>query len=369
MKTCLFLLLMVVVAPVYSQALCPLLPELEIKRELVVGTKFAPPFMIEKQNSKIGWEGISHDLWSFIASCLQVRYQYKEYPDVTRLLDAVKNGEVDLALSAIDLTSEREQSIDFSYPYFKSNMGVLTLENSGLSSFQQILKNLPAKRILEITAILIAITLTLALIYWHVEKRKENPFFQTGPLKGLYNALLWSVLLVFSGSANPYSIHTRFGQFFVVLFMFFGVTIISSLTAVITSSITVHSLGSEITSASDLKGKRIAILDTANSPADKWLKEEANIKNATTIRSWPQVQFDLESSNIDVMFHDKEIMQYLVNSGYLHNVKVLPINFNEKYYAIALPPNSPLRKPINISLLHHTESTLWDVQQQKHLGN
>lgn len=51
------------------------------------------------------------------------------------LFQALKNGEVDLAVSAITITEERKQTYDFTDPYFMANQLILVPENSDVTQF------------------------------------------------------------------------------------------------------------------------------------------------------------------------------------------------------------------------------------------
>ena len=55
--------------------------------------------------------------------------------------------------------------------------------------------------------------------------------------------------------------------------------------------------------------------------------------------------------------------------GYRDELTVLPQVIRPQNYAIALPPDSPLREPINRSLLEMLESTRWADIVQRYLGN
>src|SRR5215813_9102523 len=51
-------------------------PGLSETRELVIGTKVAPPFAMKAQDGT--WYGISIDLWRHIAEQIHLRYRFQE---------------------------------------------------------------------------------------------------------------------------------------------------------------------------------------------------------------------------------------------------------------------------------------------------
>ncbi|MBN1849865.1 MAG: transporter substrate-binding domain-containing protein [Deltaproteobacteria bacterium] len=91
--------------------------------DLVVGcdTNFKP---FEFQGPDGKYIGFDMDVWKAVAEDLGVRYTLK--PMVFhQLIPALTKGEIDVALAGMTITSEREKSIDFSYPYFDSSLIIM----------------------------------------------------------------------------------------------------------------------------------------------------------------------------------------------------------------------------------------------------
>ncbi|WP_432359939.1 basic amino acid ABC transporter substrate-binding protein [Sporosarcina sp. UB5] len=106
------------------------------KRKLIVGTDatYAPmEYMDEKGNIV----GIDIDIVNAIAEAAGFEVEYKNY-GWEPLFPAVDNGEVDFAVSSITITKEREQSFDFSDPYFVANQLILVPEDSDVESFEDL---------------------------------------------------------------------------------------------------------------------------------------------------------------------------------------------------------------------------------------
>lgn len=69
------------------------------------------------KNSQNDWSGISIALWRSIAKENDFEFQFREYTDVSSLLEAVEQTEGDLGIAAITVTAAREDKFDFSLPY------------------------------------------------------------------------------------------------------------------------------------------------------------------------------------------------------------------------------------------------------------
>ncbi|MCG7342615.1 basic amino acid ABC transporter substrate-binding protein [Sporosarcina sp. ACRSL] len=108
----------------------------EGKRKLIVGTDatYAPmEYMDEKGNIV----GIDIDIVNAIAEAAGFEVEYKNY-GWEPLFPALKNGEIDFAVSSITITDERKESYDFTNPYFVANQLILVLEDSDIESFEEL---------------------------------------------------------------------------------------------------------------------------------------------------------------------------------------------------------------------------------------
>ena len=68
---------------------------------------------------------------------MQVKAELKTYPDVPQLLNALRSDQVDLGISAITVTSQREQDFDFSHPIISGELQIMlaALPNPASSYF------------------------------------------------------------------------------------------------------------------------------------------------------------------------------------------------------------------------------------------
>lgn len=329
---------------------------------LRVGVKYAPPFVLESERS--GWTGLGVELWDAVAACLGVTQSYVEYPTVDELLDAVARGEVDVAVSALSLSSQRERQVDFTHAFHVGSLGVLVPHRANRGAAAEIGKRVQQPEVLAAASALVAATLLIAYGCWRLERRRGNEFFAQGPASGFYQALLWSVQLVFSGRGDPFSIRHRGGQLLVFFLTFFGATIVSAVTAVITSALTLEGIDQRIRSVDDLKSRALGVMVSGR--AREWVLGERLPR--VQLRSWPEVQRKFDERGFDALVHDREILEYLVKERVLQEVRVEPVSFNPQAYAFALPPGSGWREAIDTSLLAVQESAGWAVLKAKYLG-
>jgi len=85
--------------------------------KLVIGITETPPFIIQKGSE---FSGLSIDSWELVNESLKFDYEYKTYPSLVSLMDAVENKEVDFSINPVTVTNPRMKRLDFSQPYFIS---------------------------------------------------------------------------------------------------------------------------------------------------------------------------------------------------------------------------------------------------------
>src|SRR5699024_6869841 len=81
--------------------------------------------------------GINIEIVNALAEELGIEVEFKNI-GWEPLFPAVDNGEVDFAVSSITITEEREESYDFTDPYYIANQLILVPEDSDVTSFQDL---------------------------------------------------------------------------------------------------------------------------------------------------------------------------------------------------------------------------------------
>ncbi len=109
---------------VTQSAASPVIGRIIQKGELTVGTAASmPPFNMTTKEGKI--IGLEADLARYMADSIGVRLKFKAM-SFAKLLPALEAGQVDMILSNMTMTSERNLKVAFVGPYYISGKGVLT---------------------------------------------------------------------------------------------------------------------------------------------------------------------------------------------------------------------------------------------------
>lgn len=329
--------------------------------KIIVGTKIAEPFVIEQNNNE--WHGISFDLWKMIAEDLDLEYEVKKY-DLGGLIKAVANNEVDVVVSPLTITAEREVKFDFTHSYYTTGLSI-AVSNDSDGSLVKTIFNLFSTKLLTIVLIIIFVLFFVAFIVWLFERKKNEKQFGDGVLKGLASSFWWAAVTMTTVGYGDKAPKTIGGRTIALVWMFAGLIMISGFTAAVASALTVERLDIGINSASDLHNIRVCTIKSSSS--EEYLL--ANGVDYIIVRNIKEGINLVRKNKIDALVYDAPILKYHIKKQNITNeIKVLPIVLDPINYAFALPTNSPLTEKLNQILLRKIDDLEWTKTINSYLG-
>jgi|GEM_PF-564879 polar amino acid transport system substrate-binding protein len=109
------------------------LKKVQNRGQLIVGTQ-VPYAPFEYQNATTSkFEGIDMEIAQKVADALHVTLVIKSM-DFDPLFGAVQTGQIDMAISSITITPAREQTVNFTIPYYTANQAVLEKSTSNYTN-------------------------------------------------------------------------------------------------------------------------------------------------------------------------------------------------------------------------------------------
>ncbi len=181
--------------------------------------------------------GFSIDLWKEIAFLTGIQYEFVEVDSVNEQLDAVKTGEADAAIAAISMTPEREEELDFSYPYYLAGLQIMTT-GKHVSTLTSLISFVFSSRFFIGLAVLFVILMIVGHITWLVE-RNNNPDFPRGYVKGIWEGLWWAAATVTTVGYGDKTVRDKWGRIIGIFWMFAGLFLMANFTAFVTAEATV----------------------------------------------------------------------------------------------------------------------------------
>lgn len=329
-------------------------------RQLVIGTKSAPPFVIKTADGN--WKGISIELWRDIAAKLNLTYRFRE-ATLEELIDGVAAGSLDGSVAALTITPDREAKIDFSHPFYSTGLAIaVPVRKEG--GWFDVAKRFFSLDFLSVLAGLIVVLFGAGFLVWLFERHRNPDQFGGSVAQGLGSGFWWSAVTMTTVGYGDKSPVTAAGRAVALVWMFVAIIVISSFTASITSSLTVNRLEGAIKGLNDLRNVRTATV--AGSTSRSFLAAQSiSFRETPTIESALQ---DLSSGKIDAIVYDAPVLKYLVKQGYAGELYVLPETLGRQDYGIALPGGSPLRETINRELLRKLDTPEWSRLLDGYIG-
>lgn len=311
--------------------------------ELRVVTKPLEPMVMITGNQ---FQGFSIDLWNEVARRMGIQYRWITVETVTEQLKAVEQGTADVAIAGISMTPEREELIDFSYPYLDAGLQIMTAVPQGptvLSSLRQLL----SVDLLKIITALLLFLLAIAHVVWGFDRLTQSKNYSAQYIQGIGETFWWSAVTLATGGYGDDAPRGPFRRFIVLIWMFTGIVLISNFTAAITTQNTLEGLRGDINGLNDLAGKRVMVVD--GSTASRYLTEQGiqyrtiqDIRNAYPL---------LENGKIQAIVYDSPVLQHYASTQGRGKVHLVTPIIKPEFYGIALPQGSPYREDINRTLL------------------
>ncbi|MEM7241675.1 MAG: transporter substrate-binding domain-containing protein [Pseudomonadota bacterium] len=323
---------------------------------LSVSTIERKPFSFREDGQ---WTGFSIELLNKITENLGLDTNYTEHLMFAEMLQSAISGRSDLAVANISITAEREAVMDFTQPIFDSGLTILTKAGNAPSIFSAILN--PQLFLLALAAIaLFLIAGGLVAIF----ERNHPHFKDLKKPKSLEEGVWWAVSVVTNASFTIFTPLTAAGRAMAYVLILIGLFVVSAFVAQITASLTVEGLRSQVSTISDLNGKRVGT--TNGSTSSRFLARQGI--DHVTASNLEALYADLNAGRLDAIVHDAPILAYYAQTDGRGKVQTAGGIFNPEKYGIALPPQSSLREQFNRELLRLRENGEYNTLVQKWFG-
>ena len=159
--------------------------------QLKVGISGSAPFVIKNGDQL---SGISLNIWRRVAEDNNLSYELVEQPSPKAGIEAVDNGEIDVLVGPISITSRRlaMPGIDFTQPYYLGKSGVLLpMRPPSILSRVQVFFGWA---VISSVLVLISVLLVVGSLIWLAERTRNSEQFPRDWLPGISSGM-WFALV------------------------------------------------------------------------------------------------------------------------------------------------------------------------------
>ena len=274
------------------------------KRQVVVGTKEAPPFSMRDADGT--WHGISIELVDRIAAQLDLEVTWRE-ATLDELLDGVREGTFDAAAAALTVTAEREEMLDFSHAFHTSGLGIAVPREPG-SGWGTVLGRVFSSAFLKAVLALVAVLAAVGLALWLFERKRNAEQFGGRAAHGIGNAFWWSAVTMTTVGYGDKAPVTWPGRAVALVWMFASIILIAGFTGSIASALTVSELESSIHGPGDLPGLTVGTVP--NSTSEEYLR--AHRIGQRAYGSVQEALAALRAGKVDAVVYDAPLLIHRV---------------------------------------------------------
>lgn len=323
--------------------------------EIAVATRIIAPFVAKEGD---GLSGFSVDLWNMIAAELGIKSRFVTYEKLPELLDAVRGSKNEAGIAAISITSERGARLEFSQPMFRSGLSIMVPANS---QTLDVLGIMLSSGMLKALGIFLLILIVPAHIIWFLARGRDDGLpISEKYIPGIFDAVFWCAeSMGGAAQAHPKRIFARVAA---ILWIYAGIVLISYFTAFATTSLTMQSLRGEISGPSDLRGKRVAVVEGSTSAA--YARELG--ANLSSYKNFDAAADAVLRGKAQAAVYDTPIIMYFAKQE--PRAQIAGAQFRPESYGIIFPLGSKLRRPVDQTLLKLLENGAYDNLYRKWFG-
>ncbi|GAB4133085.1 MAG: transporter substrate-binding domain-containing protein [Cyanobacteria bacterium J069] len=327
-----------------------------LERSLRVGVKPIEPFVFAAEPGPP--TGYSVDLWGAIAPQILAQTQYLVYDTTPDLLDALLQGEVDVAIAGISITAEREANrLDFSQPIYPAGLQLLVKQQQK-SQLVRLLNYLGGGRVLQAVGRVLLSSIGVGLLIWLFE-RQHNPHFQHGPLIGIGQGIWFAVVTLGTfgyGDVTPVGLPGR-----IVAGMWMGVSFFI-LADFISAMTTARQQQAPVQSLSDLSGQPIGA--GRGTTAARFLQTKP--VTLVLLAGLDESLAALRENQVAAIVVDRPVAEYLAAQD--PELVMAGDRLSQEYYGIAVREGDALLEDINRALLRLQAQDYFEFLGRKWFG-
>jgi polar amino acid transport system substrate-binding protein len=321
---------------------------------LKVGSYPCPPFVIGTIDTDLN--GLSIELWEQIAKEMNVEFIVENRP-LDDLLNAIETEQIDIGVSCISITPERELFADFSHSFYETHLAIAVKNQGYLHTLQSIFLN---PSLWFIVGAVVLVAGLVGAFFYVLEQGKNEKLYSMKSRAGRWiESFILGLLFITRGPFNYFEFRSLSGRVVTVFIGVFSMLFIASITAVLASKLTLSQGYSQIKGINDLANIEVGA-KTATTSSLLLTSFGIRHKDYTDMTALLEA---LENGEVEAIVADDVVLKYMIGSGRLvgqfEELEVLPYQLEKQNYGFIITENNPYEEEINRALLQIRESRKW----------
>ncbi|WP_310991168.1 transporter substrate-binding domain-containing protein [Aequorivita marina] len=316
------------------------------EEKLRVGYAGSAPFVMPDKK-----EGIVIDIWQEIAFGLNQNYNLTPFESVDEGIKAIDNKELDILIGPITINSSRAELVNFSQPYFNTEMAILApvIETSIWGKIKPFLSS---TFIYAVIGLLVILTI-VGFLFWAVEGRKYPEEYGEGVVKGTASGVWLAVVTMTTVGYGDYAPRSPAGRFILGSWMIISLILATSFVAGIA---TTFSQSSEddytITSIKQLENKKVAV------PNYKKIIDRVRDSDGTPIPvgDVSEGYEMLLKGKVDALIYDEIPLEYIFSEDKKEEFVLSKKKLSPQYYGFLFPIGSTLKRDVDLEIISLQEN-------------
>ena len=291
--------------------------------------------------------GMSISIWREIAEAAHIKYKFVPLTGTTSdAINMLAAHKLDGLVGPVSVLSNRVDRVNFSRPYFISQLGIVSKNNTPgfWHVFSGIVKSFLSYTLLVYVAFLFIYT----LVFWYVERRCKNEGFTGAKLPSFMTAL-FRISSLFLTQDIDQEVKSPVARMLGIIWVLFSIVFLSVVVGVITSSMTIVNSDLDAAGANSLKslyGTKLAARDQS------YAAHIAGILGADVVKtqSYTEAMALLKKNKVSAVVGNYLSLRYFDKQtpDKRYAPRVLSVGSNE--LAFAFPKGSPLLDRVNKQL-------------------
>ncbi len=323
-----------------------------------VGTIERLPFVYYDEDKKL--TGFAIELWEEIARDSNFTYKYSVEKNFS---DLIKNTytKYDISVANISITSDREKKADFFYSFFESGMAIAVKKGVEASIWKIIVDS----GIFTFLLISFLVLLFVAHVIWFFERNIEEgkkDYFRDDYRHGIFDAFWWAFLVLVMGELEEGVSKRVLNRVLAAIWIIVSLFFISTITAKITTSMTVAKFQSDIKSYHDLVGLKVGV--TKGSSHEKFLRKKGI--GTVAFNTLDELYSALRNEKVEAIVADYPILSYYATHDGAKWMMLTGEVFNHESYGFMFKEGSPYVEQVNRTLLKLRENGFYEKLYNKY---